>query len=245
MSSSENPLPRTDGPRQDPRPQSADGAAPARPTAHGDASGAGEAAAEGRPAAEGGTAQAQASEAAPRPVLTEKQAKRATSSAMAMLLSSLFLLAVVAAFLLLAPPPPVPERSDRVDVAEAAEQVRSAEDVPAVAPEVPEGWTSNFARWTTKDGISSWHVGWVVSEDVFAGLEQAADANPTWTAMRVKQAPAGDPVEAGGVSWTPHDPDGKDLFWVGEVDGSTVVLTTTGEESVIRELAEAVAAESR
>lgn len=184
-------------------------------------------------------------EAAPRPVLTEKQAKRATSSSMAMLLSTLFLLAVVAAFLLLSPEPPAPERQDRVDVAAAAAQLRSAEDVPAVAPEVPEGWTSTFARWTTKDGVSSWNVGWVVTDDVFAGLDQAAEANPTWTAMRVKQAPATDPVEAGGVTWTPHDPEGKDLFWVGEVDGSTVVLTTTGDETVLRQLADAVAEASR
>ncbi len=235
MSSSDNPLPRTDGPRHDP----ADGPAQPHRTEPADGRPVEEAAADGRPA------QDPTLGAAPRPVLTEKQAKRATSSSVAMLLSTLFLLAVVAAFLMISPAPPVPERQDRVDVAEAAEQVRSAEEVPAVAPQVPDGWTSNFARWTTKDGISSWNVGWVVSEDVFAGLEQAADANPTWTAIRVRQAPAGDPVEAGGVTWTPHDPDGKDLFWVGEVDDSTVVLTTTGGEPVMRELAEAVAAESR
>ncbi|OFR90867.1 hypothetical protein HMPREF2863_06000 [Micrococcus sp. HMSC067E09] len=178
-------------------------------------------------------------------MLTEKQAKRATSSSVAMLLSTLFLMAVVAAFLLLAPPPPAPERQDRIDVAETAEQIRAAEGVPAVAPDVPEGWTSNYARWTTRDGVSSWDVGWVVSDDVFAGLEQAAEANPTWTAMRVKQSPAGDPVDVGGVSWTPHDPEGKDLFWVGEVDGTTVVLTVTGDESVMRELAESVTAAAR
>jgi len=218
VSPSENPVPRTDDAQT----------APADRHVPGD-----------------GRAEGPGLQAAPRPVLTEKQAKRATSSSMAMLLSTLFLLAVVAAFLLLSPEPPAPERQDRVDVAAAAEQVRSAEDVPAVAPEVPEGWTSNFARWTTKDGVSSWNVGWVVSDDVFAGLEQAADANPTWTAMRVKQAPASDPVEAGGVTWTPHDPEGKDLFWVGEVDGSTVVLTTTGDESVVRRLAEAVMEASR
>lgn len=208
MSSSDNPLPRTDD-------------APAA-----------------APGAESGL------EAAPRPVLTEKQAKRATSSAVAMLLSTLFLLAVVAAFLLLSPSPPEPTRQDRVDVAATAEQVRATEHAPAVSPEVPAEWTSSFARWTTQDGVSSWNVGWVVSDDVFAGLQQAADANPTWTALRVKQAPAGDPVQAGGVTWTPHDPDGKDLFWVGEVGGSTVVLTTTGDESVLRTLAEAVAAAS-
>lgn len=218
MTSSENPLPRTD----DAHPAPAD-----------------------RPSRVDGPAGAPGLEAAPRPVLTEKQAKRATSSAVAMLLSTLFLMAVVAGFLLLSPSPPEAAREDRVDVAAAAEQVRTGEDVPAVAPQVPEGWTSNFARWTTKDGVSSWNVGWVVSEDVFAGLEQAEDANPTWTAMRVKHAPAGDPVLAGGVSWTPHDPEGKDLFWVGEVDGSTVVLTTTGDDSVLRELAEAVTTASR
>lgn len=212
---------------------------------NGGAADAGERRADGERAGETAGADEAGLQAAPRPVLTEKQAKRATSSSVAMLLSTLFLMVVVAAFLLLAPPPPVPERQDRVDVAEAAEQIRSAEDVPAVAPEVPEEWTSNYARWTTKDGVSSWDVGWVVSDEVFAGLEQAAEANPTWTAMRVKQSPAGDPVDAGGVSWTPHDPEGKDLFWVGAVDGTTVVLTTTGDESVMRELAESVAEASR
>ena len=198
----------------------------------------------GRAAAPAGSGEADL-QAVPRPVLTEKQAKRATSSSVAMLLSTLFLMAVVAAFLLLAPPPPAPERQDRIDVAETAEQIRAAEGVPAVAPDVPEGWTSNYARWTTRDGVSSWDVGWVVSDDVFAGLEQAAEANPTWTAMRVKQSPAGDPVDVGGVSWTPHDPEGKDLFWVGELDGTTVVLTVTGDESVMRELAESVTAAAR
>lgn len=179
--------------------------------------------------------------AAPRPVLTEKQAKRATSSAVAMLLSTVFLMAVVAGFLLLSPSPPEPARQDRVDVAVAAEQLRAAEGVPALAPQVPEDWTSSFARWTTQDGVSSWAVGWVASEDVFVGMEQAPEANPTWTALRVDQAPAQAPVEVGGVSWTPHDPEGRDLFWAGEVDGSTVVLTTTGDEASLRRLAEAVA----
>ena len=52
-------------------------------------------------------------------------------------------------------------------------------DLPALAPQVPEGWTSNYARLTRLDGLPTWEVGWVVTETVFAGLRQSAEADRT------------------------------------------------------------------
>lgn len=184
---------------------------------------------------------------APRPVLTEKQAQRARQPWIGMVLSVVALLALVAVVLILNPEPPERPREDRVDVAAAAATVPHDDDVlPALAPEVPESWYANFARLQTLDGVSTWDVGWVVTDAVFAGMQQADDVDPTWVNLRVDNVPASETIEIDGLTWDLHAaPQSQDRRLVTEVDGTTVVLTTTGDRAVLEDLARGVAKETR
>ena len=184
---------------------------------------------------------------APRPVLTVKQAQRARAPWIAMVLSTLMVLGIAAAVLMMNQSPATPPRADRVDVAAAAATVPQEEgDLPALAPQVPEGWTSNYARLTRLDGLPTWEVGWVVTETVFAGLRQSAEADRTWTTLRVGTAPAVGSVETDGVRWEHFTPQGTDeQHLVTRTEGGTVVLTTTGDRAVLEDLARAVAKEIR
>lgn len=184
---------------------------------------------------------------APRPVLTARQAERARAPWIAMVLSTLAVLGIVVVALMVSQPPAKPTPTDRVDVAAAAATVPHDDGaLPALAPEVPESWYSNYARLASLEGKQTWEVGWVVSDTVFAGLRQAADVDPTWLALRTGAAPAVGTVEVDGITWQHFTPkDSREQHLVAEVDGSTVVLTTTGDEGVLEDLAHAVAKETR
>ncbi|MDN5692969.1 MAG: DUF4245 domain-containing protein, partial [Micrococcaceae bacterium] len=184
---------------------------------------------------------------APRPVLTAKQAQRARQPWIGMVLSVVALLALVAVVLILNPEPPQRPREDRVDVAAAAATVPHDDGVlPALAPEVPESWYANFARLQTMDGVSTWDVGWVVTDTVFAGMQQAHDVDPTWVTLRVDSVPATETLEIDGLAWDLHaDPRAPEKRLVTEVEDTTVVLTTTGDRAVLEDLARGVAKETR
>lgn len=184
---------------------------------------------------------------APRPVLTAKQAQRARQPWIGMVLSVVALLALVAVVLILNPEPPQRPREDRVDVAAAAATVPHDDGVlPALAPEVPESWYANFARLQTMDGVSMWDVGWVVTDTVFAGMQQAHDVDPTWVTLRVDSVPATETLEIDGLAWDLHaDPRASEKRLVTEVEDTTVVLTTTGDRAVLEDLARGVAKETR
>ena len=78
------------------------------------------------------------------------------------------------------------------------------------------------------------------------GLQQAEDVDPTWVSLRVDQVPTSETIEIDGIAWDLHaDPTKPERRLVAEVDGSTVVLTTTGDQAVLEDLAHGVAKETR
>ena len=109
-----------------------------------------------------------------------------------------------------------------------------------------ESWYANFARLQTMDGVSTWDVGWVVTDTVFAGMQQAHDVDPTWVTLRVDSVPATETLEIDGLAWDLHaDPRASEKRLVTEVEDTTVVLTTTGDRAVLEDLARGVAKETR
>lgn len=82
----------------------------------------------------------------------------------------------------------------------------------------------------------------------FIELIQAQDTNPTWIAQTVGQAVPEATVQAGGVDWDVRslvDDDDKDkitTFYIGEVDGTTVILKGEAEAAEFQALAEATVA---
>ncbi len=119
-----------------------------------------------------------------------------------------------------------------------------------VAPDLPEGWTANYARVTTDSGdVRSWRIGFVTPEQDFIELVQTRDANPSWVDDEVRGADAGTGITVGGVAWTTHDrrdvddPGNVAYALVTDTGESTIVLAGTADDAEFAVLAEAVAKE--
>ena len=110
-------------------------------------------------------------------------------------------------------------RIQPVDHIALATEAKTASGHEVLAPELPQGWWANHAKWvsTAADGVEYWEVGFVGPKNQYVGLTQAFAVNPTWVALRsagfipdesfagapnwLKQTP-GPKVEADPVLWT-------------------------------------------
>lgn len=163
---------------------------------------------------------------APPITLTPNQAKRASSTARGMLIATGATIAVVLPVYFLNPTyTPETYRRD-IDVATVARQAAGDAGYLPVAPSLPEGWSSNYARWTTgrSDGVDFWEVGFLTADTGFIQLTQTDDANPTWLAQRIGDAQVSGTRTIGGLEWELLDAPDGDIVLTSEVDGSTVIL---------------------
>lgn len=141
-------------------------------------------------------------------------------------------------------------RIEPVDYVAATEEAQSSFGGQLVVPELPEGWTANYARVSTDAGdVTSWRIGFVTPEQKFIELIQAFDTNPTWVDGEVRGAQSGPVVTIGGTAWTSYDRRDEDnpgnvaYALVTETDTSTIVLAGTADDAEFDVLAEAVAKE--
>lgn len=163
------------------------------------------------------------------PVLTAKQAKRANASSIGMFIATAVTLALVFFVVLLNPTHTAETYTRDVDVATIAAEAEDAAGYLPAAPELPEGWTSNYARWTgaTADGVAFWEVGYLTPERQFIQVTQTNNSNPTWLSQRLDAAePAGQRV-IDGVTWELFDSSSGDAFLTAEQDGFTLILNGT------------------
>ncbi|QCU78650.1 DUF4245 domain-containing protein [Citricoccus sp. SGAir0253] len=179
---------------------------------------------------------------APKPRLTQKQVTRASQSAGPMVISVLATLAL--ALLVVFINPGSTDRTYRpdVDVPTVARQATATAGFRAVAPEVPEGWTANYARWNAagSDRVESWEAGYVTPEEDFAGFTQTAQANPTWLSQQMDNAPRTGTRSVDGTTWELHEPRDGDRHMVAELGGTTVIVTGSGDLGVMDTLASAI-----
>lgn len=181
-------------------------------------------------------------ETAAKPRLTPKQAKRAGQSARAMVVSVLATLGI-ALLVILINPPSTEQTYDRdLDVQTIARQATDTAGFTATAPEVPEDWDANYARWNAAgvDQVEFWEAGYVTAEEDFAGFKQTAQANPTWISQQISNAPLTGSRTVDGTVWDLHEPADGDRHLVTELDGTTVIVTGSGELSVMDTLAAAI-----
>nr|WP_277424607.1 DUF4245 domain-containing protein [Kocuria palustris] len=179
--------------------------------------------------------------------MTQKQAKRVNAPARAMVLSMVVLIALVLVFFFLQPRPDAQTYRPDVDVQREAGYAADVADFDPLVPDLGEGWSPNYARWEGQqsDGVDSWDAGWVTPRGGFIGLIQTDQANPTWTLEQIDSLPQADTVEAGGIEWEVHfgedDDDEQRTAWIGEVEGTTVILQGTAPDSEFDHAAQAVA----
>lgn len=185
--------------------------------------------------------------AAPKPVLTPKQAKRANSSVIGMLIAVAATLGLVVPVILLNPTHTAETYARNVDVATIAEQAEDAAGYPPLAVSLPEGWTSNFARWNGggADGVAFWEVGYLTPEREFIQLTQTDAANPTWTAQRTGTAQPSGQRDIESVTWELLDSEDGDAYLTAEVEGFTLILNGTAELAEFDVLGGAVVNELR
>lgn len=167
----------------------------------------------------------------PKPQLTRSQVKRLSQPMIGMIITMMVTVAAVAAFLMMNPEPDAePYQRDEDVHVEAVHAGRDAEFLPA-APDVPEGWSANYAYWEdqSEQGIPLWEVGYTTDSMTFVGFAQSDQGNPTWISEETEGAtPAGTQTVDGLVFEVLHGEGDRTWFVLAEehneIDGTTVVL---------------------
>lgn len=140
--------------------------------------------------------------------------------------------------------PPAP-----IDYKAIAAQAQGGIDEPLLSPDLPDDWRTNSARLGKgSDGVSTWYVGFVTPADDFVALSQGIDANATWLAAQLDNAPATGTQTIGGVRWDVYDrrdvddPGNLEYAITTTIDASTIVLFGTAQPDEFEALAAAAVA---
>lgn len=183
-----------------------------------------------------------------KPQITPKQAERIFAPTRNMIISMVVLIAILIPVLWLAPQLTNTKNfyQPNVDVHGNAYLASQAAGYPVAAPEL-DGWTYNFARWNGNqpDKVDYWNAGLVTKDQQYIELTQAKEANPTWVTSRVDNAAVVGTEDIAGVSWevrsvTDKKEDKTTTSYIGEVNGSTVILKGETAPTSFDQLAQAV-----
>lgn len=152
----------------------------------------------------------------------------------------------IAVFLVLLATRPDTSTLKPVDVAQTASEAASSLGARPAVPDV-EGWVANAARLeSSADGVTSWYVGLLTTDDKFLAVRQGVDANPTWLAQQLDGARVTGERTVGGVTWQEYDrrasdPTGIRAFaLVATIEASTIVLFGTADDAEFDQLAVSV-----
>ena len=174
------------------------------------------------------------------PVLTKKQAQKANATVIGMLIATGITLLLVLVPVLLNPSPKMAPRN--VDVQATAAQAAGDAGYAPLAPDLPEGWNANYARWEAAGsaGVPVWTVGYVTPETAFISLSETDAGNPTWIAQTSNDGVVAGERTVGGKTWELRDSADGTASMVLELNGLTVVLTGEADLAEFDVLAEAV-----
>lgn len=186
-----------------------------------------------------------AQQPAPTPQITQAQAKRLMTPMVSMVITMLVLSGILAAIWLMNPEPDVTYTRDE-DVAEAAQWTDGVAEYSPVVPQVPEGWTANYARWEHRAefGVDVWEVGYTTASVAFMGLAQTDEPSAAWINEETDQAPGEGTVEVSGFTVEVRS-TGDRRFYVlhGEdnsADGTTLVIGGDAGEEEFDQAASAI-----
>tara|TARA_R110000868_G_scaffold411582_1_gene705630 strand:+ start:122928 stop:123581 length:654 start_codon:yes stop_codon:yes gene_type:complete len=205
---------------------------------------------QGRPiVAELGRAETPEETAARKAAATARH--RGNRSVFSLIFALLASFGIVAFLVLVVVRPDAGPTQQPVDYLAAADDAQPAVDEPLIAPVVPAEWYSNRARLATDtaDDVVRWEIGFVTAEAQYLAITQGIAANPSWVAEQVVDAAAGPTVRLGGLDWISYDrrdvddPGNVEFALVTEIDGSTVVISGTADDTEFAILAEAIGKE--
>lgn len=171
---------------------------------------------------------------------------RYPSTALALIGAVIGCLGIVA-FLVLVVVRPDQGTPARVDWHATAAEATEAFGPELIDPQLPEGWTANYARLDSADGAPVWEVGLLTPGGHYIGLSQTLRVGGA--AIALPDA-AGEPtgeVRLAGIDWTVRDqraadPTGNYAYSLGaDLDASFVLLHGTGTDDEFAVVAGAVA----
>ncbi len=179
-----------------------------------------------------------------KPVLTKKQAQRANSTVIGMLIAIGLSMLLVLPVLLLVPQKKQESFVRRVDVAAVATQAATGTFRPA-APAMPESYASNHADYSGggQSKVPTWTVGYVTPSNTYMQFVQTEKANDTWLAQQVK-GPKAETRTIGGTAWDIYATSGEEQTWVNVRQGNTYLISGQASDEDKTALAKALAATS-
>jgi hypothetical protein len=159
----------------------------------------------------------------------KRRAKQTVNNLVLALLASLGVMLA----LILVVPRDDSNRIQPVDYKAIAAEAQASSGQQILAPDLPEGWWSNSARWSPKpaDGVQNWYAGFVGPKNQYIGLTQAFGINPTWLAFQLKNSAKTGTQAVGNQTWDVYEalergdtPKTKDFMMVLNYNGSDVAL---------------------
>ncbi|GAB3192571.1 DUF4245 domain-containing protein [Nesterenkonia suensis] len=167
-----------------------------------------------------------------KPQLTAAQSKRISQPMVAMVITMAVTVGAVAAVYMMNPEPDVEPYHRDEDVHQEAVYVADVAEFAPLAPEVPESWTANYARWETRPqhGVPVWEVGYTTDAVDFIGFAQTDQGNPTWIAEETRQAVPSGSLTVDGLVFEVLDGERERTYYVlteeqNPVDDTTVVVS--------------------
>ncbi|MCZ9881371.1 DUF4245 domain-containing protein [Arthrobacter sp. B2a2-09] len=188
------------------------------------------------------TGNQESGQAAVKPVIAAKAAKRANASVIGMLIALLLCVLAFLPIVLMNPAPKSSGYRPNVDVAATAANAKDVAGFTPVAPDTGDTFSPNYARWNsgTGDGVPTWEVGYVTPKQMFIGIVQTRKANPTWIFQQTGSAPITGTRSAGGHDWELHDTAKGNRSMVLNYRGTTIILSGSAGLDEFSTLAAAV-----
>lgn len=157
---------------------------------------------------------------------------RAKQTARNLTLSIIACLGIVLATVLIVPRDDS-NRIQPVDYRASAASAEAASGHQILAPELPQGWWANRAKWTANpaDGVAFWKVGFVGPKNQWIGMTQAFEVNPTWVALLSKDyAPDLEAIDSNPnwTKWASQDEGSEPTLWTLAVGNDLVALNGSG-----------------
>lgn len=132
-----------------------------------------------------------------------------------------------------------------VDVTSVASQVRRETGWAISQPRLPSTWKATNVRFTTADGIRTWHAGYLSPNGHYVSIDQTGVAGPTngWVSTLSSNGRADGSLSAAGRTWQKlRSPDTVQRSLLSKGSGVNAVTTLVSGTAPYTQLAQFAAA---